>query len=88
LARKELQKLQKEAKELSSDLLVIRGRIILKREERGNDVIQERSNSDFDVKCAIIQFYGNSHNSQFDRWIGLKVYVESSDMLSCVTLTF
>jgi len=27
------------------------------------DTIQERSNSDFDVKCATIQFYGNSHNS-------------------------
>ena len=26
-----------------------------------------------------MQFYGNSHNSQSDRWIGLKVYVESPD---------
>ena len=44
-------------------------------------MIQERSNSDFDVKSATIQFYGNSHNSQSDRLIGLKFYVESSDML-------
>jgi hypothetical protein len=36
-------------------------------EDRGNDTIQERSNSDFDVKSASIQFYGNSHNSQSDR---------------------
>jgi len=41
-----------------------------------HDTIQERSNSDFDVKSASIQFYGNSHNSQSDRWIELKVYME------------
>jgi hypothetical protein len=29
---------------------------------------------DFNVKSASIQVYGNSHNSQFDCWIGLKVY--------------
>ena len=43
-------------------------------------MIKERSNSDFDVKCAIIQFYDNSHNSQSDCCIGLKCYVESPDM--------
>jgi len=57
-------------------------------EERGNDTIQERSNSDFDVKSASIQFYGNNHNSQSDCCIGLKVYMESSDMLSYVGLEF
>jgi hypothetical protein len=41
------------------------------------DMIQERSNSNFDVKCATIQFYGNSHNSQSDLWIELKFYVVS-----------
>jgi hypothetical protein len=46
------------------------------------NTIQERSNSNFDVKCATIQFYGNSHNSQSDRWIELKFYVESPDMFS------
>ena len=36
------------------------------------DMIQAWSNSDFDVKCATIQFYAHSHNSQSNRWIGLK----------------
>jgi hypothetical protein len=40
-------------------------------EETGNDTIQARSNLDFDVKCATIQFYGNNHNSQSDRLIEL-----------------
>ena len=52
------------------------------------DTIQEMSDSDFDVKCATIQFYGNSYNSQSDRWIELKVYVESPDMLSYLGLNF
>jgi len=51
-------------------------------------MIQARSNSDFDVKSASIQFYRNSHNSQSDRWIGLKVYMESPDMFSYVGLKF
>ena len=70
LARKELQWLQKEAKELSIQLVGDSRTNHL--EDRGNDTIQERSNSDFDVKCATIQFYGNNHNSQSDRWIELK----------------
>jgi hypothetical protein len=57
-------------------------------EERGNDTIQERSNSDFDVKYVTIQFYSNNHNSQFDRWIKLKYYVESPDMFSYLGLDF
>jgi hypothetical protein len=51
-------------------------------------MIQERSNSDFDVKSASIQFYGNIHNSQSDHWIGLKVYMESCDMFSYIGLKF
>ena len=78
LARKELQRLQKEAKELSIQLV---GDSRMNHLEDRNDTIQERSNSDFDGKCATIQFYNNSHNSQSDRWIELKVYVESHDML-------
>jgi hypothetical protein len=35
--------------------------------ERGYDTIQARSNLDFDVKSAPIQFYSNSHNFQSDR---------------------
>jgi hypothetical protein len=86
LARKELQRLQKEAMELSIQLVGDSRTNHL--EERGNDMIQERSNSDFDVKCATIQFYGNSHNSQSDRWIELNVYVESPDMLSYLGLNY
>jgi hypothetical protein len=52
------------------------------------DTIQERSNSDFDVKSASIQFYSNSHNSQSNRLTKLKFYMESSDMLSYVGLEF
>jgi len=57
-------------------------------EERGNDTIQARSNSDFDIKCATIQFYSNSQNSQFEHWIGLKLHMESSDMFSYLGLKF
>ena len=46
------------------------------------------SNSDFVVRCAIIQFYDNSHNSQSDCWIGLKFYVESPDMFSYLGLKY
>jgi hypothetical protein len=49
-------------------------------------MIQARSNSDFDVKSATIQFYDNSHNSQSDRWIGLQLYMESPDMFSYLGL--
>jgi len=80
LARKELQRLQKEAKEFSIQLVGDSRTNHL--EDRGNDTIQERSNSDFDVKCATISFYGNSHNSQSDRWIELKFYVEFHDTFS------
>jgi hypothetical protein len=55
---------------------------------RNHDMIQARSNSDFDVKCATIKFYGNSHNFQSDCWIRLKLYVGSPDMLSYLGLKF
>jgi hypothetical protein len=64
------------------------GPITRAREKKLNDMIQVRSNSDFDVKSAFIQFYSNRHNSQSDRWIGLKFYVESSDILSYIRLKF
>jgi len=41
---------------------------------------QKQLDSDSDVKCAIVQFYNNSHDAQSYRWIGLKFYVESPDM--------
>jgi hypothetical protein len=50
------------------------------------DTIQERSNSEFDVKCVTIQFYGNNHKSQSDRWIELQFYTQSPDMLSYLGL--
>jgi len=80
LARKELRRLQKEAKELSIQL--VGDSRMNHLEERGNETIQTRSNSDFDVESAPIQFYGNSRNSQSDHWIELKFYVESPDMFS------
>jgi hypothetical protein len=52
----------------------------------GAVIIKARSNLDFDVKCAPIQFYGNNHNSQSDRWIRLKFYVDSPDMFSYLEL--
>jgi hypothetical protein len=77
---------KKKAKELSIQLVGDSRKNHL--EERGNDTIQERSNSDFDVKCATIQLYGNSHDSQSDRWIELKFYMKSPDMLSYRGLKF
>jgi hypothetical protein len=58
-------------------------------EERGNDTIRatkKQSDSDFDVKCATIQFYDNNHNSQSNLWIILKFYVECPYMLSYLEL--
>ena len=52
------------------------------------DTIQTRSNSDFDVKCATMQFYGNNHNSQSNGWIEIKFYMKSPDMLSYLWLNF
>ena len=55
-------------------------------EEGGNDTVQPcdttqvRSDSDFGVKSTTVQVYGNSHNSQSDRWIGLIFYVDSPDI--------
>ena len=57
-------------------------------EEKGDNMIQARSISDFDVKCTTIQFYGNNHNSQSYHWISLKFYVESPDMLSYLGLKY
>jgi len=52
------------------------------------DATQVRSDSDFSVKSATIQLYGNSHNSQFNRWIGLTFYVDPPDMFSYYGLQF
>jgi hypothetical protein len=55
-------------------------------EERGNDTIQAKSNSDSNIKCTIVQFYSNCHISQSDRWIGLKFYVKSPYIFSYLRL--
>ena len=86
LARKELQRLQNKAKEVSIQL--IGDSRTNQLEERGNDMIQARSNLEFDVKCETIQFHGNSHNSQSYHWIVLKFYVKCPDMLSYVGLKY
>ena len=52
------------------------------------DTTQVRSDSDFGVKSHAVQVYDNSHNSKSNRWIGLKFYVDSSDMLSYYELKF
>ena len=82
-ARKELQRLKQKAKELS--IKPVSDSRMNHLEERGNDTIRtmkKQLDSDSEVKCAIVQVYDNSHNSQSDRWIGLKCYVESPNMLS------
>ncbi len=70
LARKEFQRIQTEAKELSIQLGGDSRTNHL--EDRGNDRIQARSDSDFDVKCVTVHFYGSSHNSQSYHWTRLK----------------
>jgi hypothetical protein len=51
-------------------------------------MIQARSNSDFEVKGATIQFYDNSYNAQSDRLTEINVYAESPDMLFYLGLQF
>jgi hypothetical protein len=52
------------------------------------DTTQVRSDLDFGVKSATVQVYGNSYNSQSDRWIGLQFYMDSPDMFSYYGLKF
>jgi hypothetical protein len=59
-ARKELQRLQQEAKEFSIKL--VSDSRMNHLEERGNDTIQGMSDSDFVVKFSTIQFYVFEHN--------------------------
>jgi hypothetical protein len=49
---------------------------------------QVRSDLDFGVKSTTVHVYGNNYNSQSDRWIGLKVYMDSPYMFSYYGLKF
>jgi len=51
-------------------------------------VTKKQLDSNFDVKCATIQFYNSIHNSQSDRLIVLAFYMESPDMLSYLGLKY
>jgi hypothetical protein len=52
------------------------------------NMTQVKSDSDFSVKSATVQVYGNIYNSQSDRWIELQFYADSPDMLSYYGLRF
>jgi hypothetical protein len=86
LAIREFLRLKQEATEVTTNSIQDSRANLL--EEGGNDTIQPcnttqvRSDLDFGVKCATIHVYSKSHNSQSDRWIRLKVYVASPNMLS------
>jgi len=64
-ARKELKRMKWEAKELSIKL--VDNSRMSHLEERGNDTIQVRSDSNFGVKFSIVQFYAIEHNSKTNR---------------------
>jgi len=59
--RKELQRMKQKANEVS--IKPVSDSRMNDLEERGNDMIQVRSNSDFDIKFTIIQFYAIEHTS-------------------------
>ena len=84
LAIRRFRRLKQEATEVTINVVQDSRANLL--EEGGNDTVQPcdttqvRSDSDFGVKSATVQVYGNSHNSQSDRWIGLIFYVDSPDI--------
>jgi hypothetical protein len=77
--RKELQRIQQEAKELS--IKPVSDSRMNHLEERGNDTIQIRSDSDFIIKFSIVQFYTFKHNFKSDRWIELKLDLKIPEVL-------
>ena len=88
----EFRRLKQEATEVATNPIQDSRANLL--EEGGNDTIQPcdtiqvRLDLDFGVKSATVQVYGNSYNSQSNRWIELKFYVDSPDMLSYYGLRF
>jgi len=85
-ARKELQWLKQEAKELSIEPVGDSRTNHL--DERGNDTIQVRSDSDFGVKFSIVLFYAIEHNSKANRWIELKFNMKILKVLVYVGVMF
>jgi hypothetical protein len=84
--RKGLQRFQQEDKELSiKPICDLRTKHL---EERGNDMIQARLDSDFCKKFATILFYTIEHNSKSNRWIKLKHYHKISDVFIYVVVNF
>jgi hypothetical protein len=67
VGKKRTLKASKEAKELSIQL--VGDSRMNQLEERGNDTIQERSNSDFNVKCSKIKNINGSTNTILTRQI-------------------
>jgi hypothetical protein len=56
-----------------------------------SDMIREmkkQSDSDYDVKCASVQFYDKSYNSQSNNWIRLQFYMTSPPKFSYRGLKF
>jgi hypothetical protein len=68
-ARKKLQRLQQDAKELSIKL---------------GDSIQKGSDLNFGVKFLTVQFYAIEHNSKPNCWIDLKHYQKIQDVVCYV----
>lgn len=50
------------------------------------DMIQVRSDLDFNAKSVTVQVYDSNYNSQSNRWIGLIFYVDFPDMFSYLEL--
>ena len=84
LAIRGFRRLKQEATEVTIDVIQDSRANLL--EEGGNDTVQPcdttqvRSDSDFGVKSATVQVYGNNRNSQSDRWIKLIFYVDSPNI--------
>jgi hypothetical protein len=92
LAIREFRRIKQEATEVATNSIQDSRANLLK--EGGNDTVQPcdttqvRSDSDFGVESTTVQVYGNYYNSQSDRWIELRFYLDSPDMLSYYGLRF
>ena len=85
-ARKELQRQKQAANELS--IKSVGDSRMNHIEERGNDTIQARFDSDFGIKFSTVQFYVIDHNSKSNRQIKLKLYQKILEVLVFVGVNF